>query len=390
MDSTSSKRLRILGVFAHPDDEVFCAGGTFAKYAAEGAEVMVVSVTKGDAGQIRDAQSATRRTLGIVRERELHESCRRLGIQNYRCLDYGDGTLKDMDLNVLTETITQIIRDYQPDIVVTFGEDGGYGHPDHIAVSMATTQACLASGRPDRYPHQLKSGHELHAPARLYYSHFPRSRMLMVDRLAQWLMPIQKDFTGTTDFTRALLLFAEETSLLHYSSDYMRVNWYPAGFYIIEQGEIAKDLYLILSGRAQAVLEEDDGSLHILAEREPGQFFGERGLALKKPRANHVIAVENTTCLVLSSEQPLPWLGRGADAEITDDPEATTFDGSAHYHTRIDVSDYVEQKVSAMAAHRTQYPISPDMFPMSMLREMLGHEYFIRVLPQRKIETTLI
>jgi LmbE family N-acetylglucosaminyl deacetylase len=390
MEISSGLRLRILGMFAHPDDEVFCAGGTFARYAAEGAEIMVVSATKGDAGQIRDAQSATRRTLGVVRERELHESCRRLGIEHCRCLDYGDGTLKDMDSNVLVETVTQIIRDYQPDIVITFGEDGGYGHPDHIAISMATTQACIAAASPEQFPHQLKSGFGLHTPARLYHSHFPRSRMLMLDRLAHWLMPIQKDFTGTTDFTRALLLFAEETSLLHYSSDFTHVNWYPAGFYIIEQGEIAKDLYLILSGRAQAVLEETDGSLHVLAERGAGQFFGERGLALKKPRANHVIAVENTTCLVFSSESPLAWQGRGPESDTTDGSVTDTFDDSRNFTTRIDVTDYVEQKVFAMAAHRTQYPISPDMFPMSMLRELLGQEYFVRVLPQHEIETTLI
>ena len=52
-------RPRLLGVFAHPDDETFCAGGTLAKYVAEGAEAMVTSFTRGDAGQIRDASAAT-------------------------------------------------------------------------------------------------------------------------------------------------------------------------------------------------------------------------------------------------------------------------------------------------------------------------------------------
>jgi LmbE family N-acetylglucosaminyl deacetylase len=381
---------RVLGVFAHPDDEVFCAGGTFAKYAAHGAEVRVVSATKGEAGQIRDAESATRRTLGSVRERELHESCRRLGAQHCRCLDFRDGTLKDIDTNILTETVTRIIREYRPAIVITFGEDGGYGHPDHVAISTATTQACLGAANPERFPAHLESGLSLHAVERLYHSHFPRSRMLMLDRLAHWLLPIQEHFTGTTDFTRALLLFAEETSLLHYSSDHTHVNWYPAGFYIIEQGEVAKDLYLMLSGRAQAVLEEPDGSLRILAERGPGQFFGERGLALHRPRANHVIALENTTCLVFSSESPLAWLGRGAEATITGNSDNDTFRDNRTFTTRIDVTEFVEQKVSAMAAHRTQYPISPDMFPMSMLHEMLGQEYFVRVLPPREIETSLI
>jgi LmbE family N-acetylglucosaminyl deacetylase len=74
--------LRILGVFAYPDDETFCAGGTFAKYIASGAEVMVVSATHGEAGQIRSPRVATRRTLAAVREQELRQACQSLGVQN--------------------------------------------------------------------------------------------------------------------------------------------------------------------------------------------------------------------------------------------------------------------------------------------------------------------
>src|SRR5215217_8426567 len=101
---------RILGVFAHPDDESFCAGGTLAKYAASGAEIMVVSATRGDAGQIRDARAATRRTLGAVRERELELACERLGIQQAVCLDYGDGTLKDVESEILTRDVRSRYR----------------------------------------------------------------------------------------------------------------------------------------------------------------------------------------------------------------------------------------------------------------------------------------
>ncbi|MBA3873108.1 MAG: PIG-L family deacetylase, partial [Anaerolineae bacterium] len=120
---------RLLCVFAHPDDEVFCSGGTIAKYIAIGAEVMVISATRGDAGQIRDAQIATRRTLGKVREQELYTSCKHLGAQFVQCLDYGDGTLKDLDINILVEHVVKIIRDFRPDVVITFGPDGAYGHP---------------------------------------------------------------------------------------------------------------------------------------------------------------------------------------------------------------------------------------------------------------------
>jgi LmbE family N-acetylglucosaminyl deacetylase len=384
-------RLKLLGVFAHPDDEVFCAGGTFARYAAEGAELMVVSATRGDAGQIRDATIATRRTLGEVRARELQESCRRLGVNQWLCLDYGDGTLRELDVNILIEHITQIIRSFQPDVVITFGEDGAYGHPDHIAISIATTQACLFAGVPDQFPQQLTNGLKPHAPSRLYHSHFPRSRMLMLDRLAAWLTEIQNSFAGDADFTRALLLFAEETSLLNYSSDHIDVKWYPAGFFIIEQGEVAKHLYLILSGRAQAIIEDEDGTLRVVSELGPGKFFGERALTMRHRRLAHVVALENTTCLVFSSESPLAFLGRGAEAQITGgDTRSTQEIDTNQATTCIDVSDYVEQKLAAMAAHRTQYPIKPDMFPMSIMREMLGREYFVRVLPLRHLDATLI
>ena len=70
--------LKVLGVYAHPDDESFCVGGTLAKYAAAGADTMVVSFTQGEAGQIHDSHVATRRTLGQSRANELVAACQRL------------------------------------------------------------------------------------------------------------------------------------------------------------------------------------------------------------------------------------------------------------------------------------------------------------------------
>jgi LmbE family N-acetylglucosaminyl deacetylase len=307
---------RILGVFAHPDDETFCAGGTLAKYVASGAEAMVVSATRGDAGQIRDARAATRRTLGQARERELAAACGRLGVQHARCLDYGDGTLKDIEQETLTRDVVEIIRAFRPDVVITFGEDGAYGHPDHIAISTATTAACEQASDAARFPQQIAAGLAPHQPAYLYHSHFPRSRMLLLERLVQWLVSSDHRFRGTPDFIRALLLLCEETSMLGYTSDHVVVEWYPSGFYIVEQGEPATKLYLIMSGEAQVMQESDDGSL--------------------------------------------------------------------------DVNDYVERKIAAVAAHRSQYPIEPDMLPLPMLQEMMGYEYFVRVLPRRELDSELI
>src|SRR5262249_34962601 len=176
---------RILGVFAHPDDETFCAGGTFAQCIASGAEVMVVSATRGEAGQIRSPRVATRRTLAAVREQELHLACQRLGVQHALCLDYADGTLSSVDTEVLTERVVEIIRSFRPDVVITFGPDGGYGHPDHIAISAATTSACQRSGQSDQFPAQLATGLPTHQPARLLYSSFPAKRQLLLEQLVQ-------------------------------------------------------------------------------------------------------------------------------------------------------------------------------------------------------------
>src|SRR3954468_9974290 len=80
LNASSRRAPRLLGIFAHPDDETICAGGTFAKYASTGAEIRVISLTKGGAGQIRDAAVATRRTLPAVRERELAAAGIELGL----------------------------------------------------------------------------------------------------------------------------------------------------------------------------------------------------------------------------------------------------------------------------------------------------------------------
>src|SRR5260370_34992931 len=92
--STAQHPLRILGVFAHPDDETFCAGATIANYAASGAEVMVMSATRGEAGRIGSAGVATRRTLGRGRQREFHLACHHLPVQHAVTLDHGYARLR--------------------------------------------------------------------------------------------------------------------------------------------------------------------------------------------------------------------------------------------------------------------------------------------------------
>jgi LmbE family N-acetylglucosaminyl deacetylase len=388
--SESKKWLRILAVFAHPDDETFCAGGTLARYVAQGAEIMVVSATRGDAGQIRDARVATRRTIGKVRERELQTACERLGVQHVLCLDYGDGTLQNVDRQVLVESIVQIIRTFKPDVVITFGPDGAYGHSDHIAIGEATTLAFRLAGDAERFPHQLSAALAPHAPIRLYHSYFPRSRMLLFERLVKWLNERDVPFEGSTDFVHALLVFAEEATSLHYSSDHIDVHWFPQGFYIIEQGEPSTKLYVLLSGEAQVQREDMDGSLTTLKHIKPGEFFGEKELATGTPRQAHVVATENATCLVFSPSAPTAFAGRGAGAQHLGEEAESLEDAQGNTATTcINVSGYIKHKIRALSAHRTQYPIDPDMFPLPMLDEVFGREYFVRVYPPIERETSL-
>ncbi len=387
--SSEEYPLRILGVFAHPDDEIFCAGGTFAKYVDAGAEAMVVSATRGEAGQIRSAQVATRRTLGQVREQELGLACQRLGVQHVVCLDYIDGTLHEVDQEELIQHVAEIIRTFRPNVVITFGPDGGYGHPDHIAISLATTAACLRSGDSTQFPEQIAAGLVAHQPARLYHSRFPRSHMLLLERLVQWFVQADERFCGAFEFARALLLLSQASTLLGYINDYVDVSWYPAGFDIVEQGETAVSLYLILSGEAEAIREGADGTQQVLGRLKPGAFFGEEGLAHRKPRNAHVVAVENVTCLVFSPSAPTAFLGRGKGAHITGAMEAEEHSEMQQTDatTCIDVRAYIEQKIAALAAHRSQCPIEPEMLPISILQEMMGQEYFARVYPTPEMES---
>ncbi|HET7035059.1 MAG TPA: PIG-L family deacetylase [Thermomicrobiaceae bacterium] len=170
-----SEQPTIMAVYAHPDDEVFSAGGTLAKYART-CRVVLVSATRGELGEIRVPGSATPETLAEVREGELRESARILGIHEVRFLDYRDsgmaGTPGNQDARALVQAdraeaagrLVALFRELRPRAVLTFEQTGGYGHPDHITVHELTTAAFDAAGA------------DLRA-ARLFYSGFPRGMM---------------------------------------------------------------------------------------------------------------------------------------------------------------------------------------------------------------------
>jgi LmbE family N-acetylglucosaminyl deacetylase len=135
--------LRLMCVFAHPDDESMGAGGILAKYAAEGVRTSLVTATRGQCGRAGDpAQMPSPAELGALREGELREAAAVLGLHRVDILDYMDG---ELDKAEPVEAISQIVRHIRrerPQVIVTFGPDGSYGHPDHIAICQLTTASC--------------------------------------------------------------------------------------------------------------------------------------------------------------------------------------------------------------------------------------------------------
>jgi LmbE family N-acetylglucosaminyl deacetylase len=136
-------------VLAHPDDESLGTGGTLAKCAAEGVATYLVTATRGERGRFGDGkESPGPAIVGKAREAELHEAARELGLREVRFLDYPDGALDKVDTGEAIAKITGHLRRVKPQVVITFGPDGAYGHPDHIAISQLTTAAIVCAADP--------------------------------------------------------------------------------------------------------------------------------------------------------------------------------------------------------------------------------------------------
>ena len=136
-----NKQLKLLAVLAHPDDESLGFGGTLAKYAAEGVETYLVTATRGERGRFGSlGKGGDPIEVGRVREQELRAAAAVLGISEVSILNYSDGALDEVAATTAIRAVVSHIRRIQPDVVVTFGPEGAYGHPDHIAISQFTTR----------------------------------------------------------------------------------------------------------------------------------------------------------------------------------------------------------------------------------------------------------
>jgi N-acetylglucosamine malate deacetylase 2 len=142
---------RILSIAAHPDDELF-GGGYLAKLAAEGNELFMLCTTRGEGGEVGDPPVGPKERLGEYREREMQAAARALGAREVEFLDFVDpwmeidGEAKPIDASPteFRHAILAHLERVRPDIVVTHGSNGEYGHPQHIYTHQ-TVRAALAS-----------------------------------------------------------------------------------------------------------------------------------------------------------------------------------------------------------------------------------------------------
>ena len=165
---SSARELRLLAVLAHPDDETLGVGGTLARYAAEGVAVHLVTATLGDRGRFRGEKDGPNHPgpegLARIREGELRAAAEVLGVRSIEVLGYGDGVLDRVHPPEAIARIASSIRRVRPHVVLSFGPDGAYGHPDHVAICQYTTAACVAAADP-AHPAEGPP----HAVAKLYY-----------------------------------------------------------------------------------------------------------------------------------------------------------------------------------------------------------------------------
>lgn len=181
----------VMAVFAHPDDEL-AVSATLAACSAEGADVVLVCATLGDLGSHEEHTVENRRHLAEIRQQELRCSCRRLGIRHLEVLGYGDsgwrpehgtppeGSLARASAAEVIGRVVRLIRRYRPQVLITFGPDGLYGHRDHVAIGAYATAAFAAAGDEGLYGEDLRNGLRPWRTGRLFYVAVPDAQRQML------------------------------------------------------------------------------------------------------------------------------------------------------------------------------------------------------------------
>jgi len=145
----------ILAISAHPDDETLFSGGTLAMYAQKGHDIYILETTRGQGGEVGEPPLTTRENLAAFREQEARRAANKLGVRDIFFLPYIDPYMEingiarriEVSLKEFAGAIEAHIQQIRPDLVITHGSNGEYGHPQHIYTHQATRLA-LGNGRP--------------------------------------------------------------------------------------------------------------------------------------------------------------------------------------------------------------------------------------------------
>jgi LmbE family N-acetylglucosaminyl deacetylase len=253
----------LMTVHAHPDDETIGTGGTMAKTVEAGRRVVLVTCTRGEMGEIVVPDMDTpdnHRRLGEIRAGELEAAMGALGVTEWENLGYRDSDMMgragnrdprsfwQADLDEAARRLVWLIRRYQPDVITTYNDFGGYGHPDHIRSHEVTVRAFPRAGDPAWYPEQLAPEHggggpsvedgglAPWSPAKLYEQAIPasvrtaiRDQMEAIGKPNPWAPPADATPEQLAEFEafQARLLVPDEsiTTWVDISGSPMEKKW---------------------------------------------------------------------------------------------------------------------------------------------------------------------
>lgn len=285
--------LRLLAVHAHPDDESSKGAATMAMYAAAGVEVMVATCTDGSRGDIQnpavEGEPHPKRDMAGARRLEMDQAAKVLAIQQ-RWLGFTDSGLPEGDplpplpagsfavqpLQRAAAPLVRLVRDFKPQVIVSYDENGGYPHPDHIMAHRVAVEAFAAAGDPDRYPDAGTAWE----PSKLYYDrafspdrfralHFALEEAGLqspyAQRLAAWLetdaeghTPPRGAHATTTQIDCGDFFEARDDALRAH-----RTQVDPLGFFFAVSAEMQRRVwpwedYSLIESRVPAELPEKD------------------------------------------------------------------------------------------------------------------------------------
>ena len=173
-----TEKLTLVAIFAHPDDEAFGTGGTLAKYAHEGVAVHLVTATLGEAGEVANPDLIFTQPLSVVREQELRCACQHYGVKELHLLGYVDGQTAVVPQGTAVYKIVKLLRQLKPQVVISFGPDGIYGHYDHLAVHRWAMAAVQLANQADCWPEAGSA----HTVAKFYHRALPEEQIAQLEQ----------------------------------------------------------------------------------------------------------------------------------------------------------------------------------------------------------------